>query len=60
MSKRSARPNFPDYSFAKAYYEVKRLREDVALLERSLRSGRATVEEKRDSLKPADGARLRH
>lgn len=54
MQKRSARSTLPDFNFAKAYRELKQLREDVALLERSLSSGRKTKEYDSDSLRPAD------
>ena len=51
MPKRSAKSDFSDYNFAKAYHELKQLREDVALLERSLSSGRKSVEGDGESFK---------
>lgn len=54
MPKRSA--TLSDYDFAKAYEELKRLREDVAWMEKSFASKRAPTEPVDSASKPENRA----
>ena len=54
MPKRSATPY--DYDFAKAYDELKRLREDVAWMEKAFASERTATPPRDGTSKPVDRA----
>ena len=54
MPKRSATPSV--YDFAKAYDELKRLREDVAWMEKSFAKKRAATEQGDSASQPIDRA----
>jgi hypothetical protein len=57
-AKRSATPASADYDFIKAYFELKRLREDIADIERSSkRSAKRLSARKRDAARGDDGVR---